>query len=231
MEVTDALVVSQAGALAAIPDQLKAKCRVITKSVDVTSTLTNDAEMRAQLEVVVLSNLRPEKDPLLVAEAIRLLPSSLPIQVRHYGVHLDPQLLNEARRLTETMAPRYQWLGGVSHDEAMQALQNSDVFINSSRFEGGANAVCEALALGTAVLATSIPGNTGLLGADYPGLFPTGGAPQLAELLSRCAVKGTFLKSLQAACAEIAPIFAPDREAALWHDLLSELGLVQRVPT
>ena len=75
-------------------------------------------------------------------------------------------------------------------------------FVSSSRHEGGANAVSEALALGVPVLATAIPGSIGLLGEELPGLYPVGDARRLADLLLRAETDPAFLASLAArSCA------------------------------
>ena len=55
----------------------------------------------------------------------------------------------------------------------------------SSRLEGGANVVSEAIVLGVPVLASNIPGNVGMLGADYPGYYTCGDAKALARLMGR----------------------------------------------
>ena len=44
----------------------------------------------------------------------------------------------------------------------------------------------EAVRSGTPVLASRVPGNVGMLGADYEGYFPHGDAAALAALLLRC---------------------------------------------
>jgi glycosyltransferase involved in cell wall biosynthesis len=72
----------------------------------------------------------------------------------------------------------------------------------SSKMEGGANVVSEALVAGVPVLASRIPGNVGLLGGGYRGYFPVGDTAALARLMARVEHSPEFLARLQAACRE-----------------------------
>jgi glycosyltransferase involved in cell wall biosynthesis len=95
--------------------------------------------------------------------------------------------------------------------------------VHPSRLEGGAHVVIEALRSGTAVLASAIDGNTGILGDDHPGLFVPGDDAALAALLERCRDDPSMLPALRAAGDRCAPLFAPQAEAAALQALLAEL--------
>jgi glycosyltransferase involved in cell wall biosynthesis len=82
----------------------------------------------------------------------------------------------------------------------------------SSRMEGGANVVIEAVTSQVPVLASAIPGNIGLLGRDYAGYFPAGDAGALARLIAQARDDAQFLALLARQCAIRAPLFAPKRE-------------------
>jgi glycosyltransferase involved in cell wall biosynthesis len=88
--------------------------------------------------------------------------------------------------------------------------------------EGGAHVVMEAVCRGTPVLASCIPGNVGLLGADYRGYFPPGDAGALATLLERVRDEPAMLADLTAQCAARAPLFDPARERATLRDVLRQ---------
>jgi glycosyltransferase involved in cell wall biosynthesis len=83
----------------------------------------------------------------------------------------------------------------------------------SSRMEGGANVVCEALRIGVPVIASRISGNVGLLGADYPAYFPVEDERALARLLSRAATNARFYRVLKHRVARLRPLVAPQAEA------------------
>jgi glycosyltransferase involved in cell wall biosynthesis len=97
------------------------------------------------------------------------------------------------------------------------------VLVHTSRMEGGAHVVMEAVLSGTPVLASRIPGNIGMLGEDYAGYFAPGNAQALADLLKRCRQDAGLLVQLQAQCALRAPLFAPEAEAAALHKLVQDL--------
>ena len=70
--------------------------------------------------------------------------------------------------------PRYQWRGEVSHGRALRLLARARLLVVSSRMEGGANVVSEALVAGVPVIASRIPWNVGMLGEGYPGYYQVG---------------------------------------------------------
>jgi glycosyltransferase involved in cell wall biosynthesis len=93
----------------------------------------------------------------------------------------------------------------------------------SSKMEGGANVVCEALADGVPILASKMSGNIGLLGTAYPGYFPVGDTQALAKLLTRAEADGDFYRKLRKWCRRLSPLVEPKRELHAWAALLSEL--------
>jgi glycosyltransferase involved in cell wall biosynthesis len=86
--------------------------------------------------------------------------------------------------------------------------------------EGGAQVVIEAITAHTAVIASRIDGNMGLLGRDYPGLFKVGDAAGAARLVERAITEPAFMRRLVRACEGRAPRFAPAREAAAVNRLV-----------
>jgi glycosyltransferase involved in cell wall biosynthesis len=93
----------------------------------------------------------------------------------------------------------------------------------SSRMEGGANVICEALSAGVPVIASDIAGNIGMLGADYLGYYPCGDEHALAKLLWRAESDMAFYAQLQAQCTKRRPLFTPEQERAGLERLLAEL--------
>ena len=92
-----------------------------------------------------------------------------------------------------------------------------------SRAEGGANVVSEALVRGLPILATRVPGNVGLLGAGYPGLFPQGNARALGRLLTRLATDPRARALVRQASRRLARFHAPAAEVAAWKALLEDI--------
>ena len=115
--------------------------------------------------------------------------------------------------------PRYRWLGEVSHGKALRLLARSRLMVISSRMEGGANVVSEALVNGVPVIASRISGNIGLLGRDYAGYYPLEDEATLARLLWRTETDRAFYLKLVQQCRA--------RKSLVTH--ASERGALQRV--
>jgi putative glycosyltransferase (TIGR04348 family) len=214
LQMADSFVVLQGRAIDELPVALQARTFVVHQSAN---AARNVPVLQRCFELCVVGHLREEKDPLLAARALSLLPGAtadgLPLRLTQVGRSLDPVLANEA---ASAMAAdgRYRWLGEVTPARARRLIARSRVMIISSRMEGGANVVSEAIAAGTPVLASRIPGNLGLLGDDWPATFPVGDAPALAGLIARVAQEPAFRQSLQAAIDARAWIADPDQERA-----------------
>ena len=220
IELADRLVVLQARAIDALPCGLQAKARVIVQSA--VGPTSPPATRKDAFEVCVMGHLRAVKDPFRTALAVRRLPPESRIVVSHLGAALDPGM---ARRARDEMLrnPRYRWLGDLPHAQALRVLARSRVLVNSSKMEGGANAICEALACGVPVLSSRIAGSIGLLGEDYPGYFDVGDTLELAALLRRYETDAAYREQLKSRCRDLARIVEPKREQAAWRRLLAEL--------
>jgi glycosyltransferase involved in cell wall biosynthesis len=132
----------------------------------------------------VFGHLRDEKDPFRTALAARLVPPDSRLRVIHVGRALDDGWAAQAR--AEMAAnPRYVWRGDVAGAAVRRLLARTRLMVLSSIMEGGANVISEALVADVPVIASSIAGSIGLLGADHPGYYPTGDTAALAALLTR----------------------------------------------
>jgi putative glycosyltransferase (TIGR04348 family) len=203
-----------------LPAGLRRRVRVIYQSAQKPPGPVHRA--RGTFEVCVLAHLRPVKDPLRAAMATRLLPASSQLRVLHLGAPLDPRLARRARREMREN-PRYRWLGVRPRTQALRMLTRCRLLVLTSRLEGGANAVSEAVVCGVPVVSSRIPGSVGLLGADYPGYFAAGDTRALARLLTRIEREPAFYAALAARSRQLKPLFSPARERASWRRLLTEL--------
>ena len=208
LELADRLIVLQPRAAAELPARLRRKVHVVVQSC---ASNLRHAPVSRKFRVCVVGHLRAEKDPLRVLAALAHLPAQ-DLEVVHLGAALDP-LLERAARAGMEREPRYRWLGGVPHARALQWMASSHLLVMSSRMEGGANAVCEALRIGLPVLASRIPGNVGLLGARYAGYFPMGDERALARLIGRAARDAAFYSKLRSQVRLLRPMVAPASEA------------------
>jgi glycosyltransferase involved in cell wall biosynthesis len=81
----------------------------------------------------------------------------------------------------------------------------------------------EALCSGTPVVASRVPGNVGMLGADHAGYFEVGDAAGLAQALRRFQSDANFRSTLQHQGQARAACFEPAREARDLHALVDRL--------
>jgi putative glycosyltransferase (TIGR04348 family) len=220
LDLADRLVLLQPCGRDALPPHVRAKTRVIFQSAEPSRSRPE----RSQLffDVCVLGHLRYEKDPFRTALALRHLPHDSRIRVTHAGQALSAAMAAHARALTAN-EPRYRWLGEVSRARARRILARSRLLVLSSRLEGGANVISEALVEEVPVLASRISGSVGLLGARYPGYYPVGDTEALARLLYKAETDAAFYASLARWCQRLRPMVEPARESAAWQRLLREL--------
>jgi putative glycosyltransferase (TIGR04348 family) len=214
------VIVLQNTALEELDREVREKTSVIYQSAS--GAAGGNHPRTDRFNVCVLSHLREVKDPLRAAFAARLLPADSKIHVVHAGRALEPEWTEKARN-EERQNFRYRWIGEQPHDDALQLLARSRIFVLSSKMEGGANAIAEAVRCGVPVICSDIPGNVGMLDRGYAGYFPAGGTKELASLLYAAETDAVFLRRLQGHVLELQDRFDPQREMACWRDLLQLL--------
>ncbi len=219
LRAADALVVLNELGARRLPAPLRPRCHVILQSCRARRPL---ARTPKHLRAVAVGHLRAEKDPGTLLAAARLLADRADLRIDHIGAALEARWGREARALMRQQG-NYRWLGPLPHGQARRRIQAAHLLVHPSRIEGGAHVVIEAIRSGTAVLASRIDGNVGLLGAGYDGFFPAGNAAALARLLRRARDEPGLLDHLQRQCAERAPLFDPAREAEALRTLVATL--------
>jgi putative glycosyltransferase (TIGR04348 family) len=213
------LVVLQAEGLRELSPAQAAKAMVIYQSA---RTLAPGRRSRRHFDLALVGHMRPEKDPLTALRALRLLPADLPLRLFHIGGALDSGLAAEVAELGAGDS-RYHWLGALSQAATRQFIKRCHLLLLPSLMEGGANVLIEAVTSGVPVLGSDIPGNRGMLGADYPGWFPVGKAQGLAELIIRAVQDPGYYASLSRHCAERVCLFSPAQECAAVRSLLEPI--------
>ena len=212
LELAERLIVLQPKAAEELPGRLRKKVRVVVQS---SATTRRHRPVKGKFRICVIGHLREEKDPLRIVFALPYVDAD--IQVIHLGAALDPKLEPKTRD------PRYRWLGSVPHATALRWLASSHAMVISSRMEGGANVVCEALRIGVPVLASRISGNVGLLGPSYPGYFRVGDERALARLITRVASDPAFYRLLRGKIRALRSLVSPQAEARALLSALSGL--------
>lgn len=220
LELATRLIVLQPLGVAELPEQVRDKARVIYQSVP--HPRVRFVPLSDSFDVCVLGHLRPVKDPFRTALAARRLPATSRLRVLHLGAALSDAMAQRAIR-EATVNPRYRWLGEVPRWQALRVLARCRLLVLTSKLEGGANVISEALAASVPVVSSRIAGSVGLLGADYPGYFPVGDTEALTRLLQQAERDADFYRTLYDWCAHLRPLVDPAAERRSWENLLAEL--------
>ena len=173
--------------------------------------------------VSVIGHMRDVKDPMRTALAVRGVPENSMLRVRHFGTAHNAQAAKAAQ--AEMIGNRrYHWFGEVPGGRVRQELRRTHAMVISSKAEGGANVVSEAIVAGVPVIASDIDGNIGLLGRRYGGYFKMGDEIALRKVLLKAENDPEFLARLTQQVATLAPKFMPDQEQESWRKLIAELS-------
>ena len=203
------------------PLHLRPKLHVILQSARPLARPRQPSKRR--FNVSVIGHMRDVKDPMRAALAVRGVPKNSRLCVRHFGSAFDKQTLKNAQ-LEMKINPRYQWFGEVSGGRVRQELSRTQAIIISSKAEGGANVVSEAIVANVPVIASNIDGNIGLLGRRYSGYYKMGDEISLREVLLRTENNPDFLDKLIRQLEMLAPKFTYQREQESWNRLIKKLS-------
>jgi putative glycosyltransferase (TIGR04348 family) len=194
LDLADRMIVLQAEGLRELAPRHRAKTDVIMQSVE--PVQRRECPKRTVL-ITVIGHLREEKDPFRTAAALAHVPDLPQLRVVQLGGAMSPEMEQTAQAWM-AREPRYRWLGELPHGRTMQWLARSHAMVISSRMEGGAHVVSEAIDAGVAVLASKISGNLGMLGRDYGGYYPVEDDRALARRLRQIVEDPSYLHRLAA---------------------------------
>lgn len=236
LDMATRIVVLQPKAIEELRPSWRKKTRVIYQSVEDKQTLPRarrtsaktrtskaEAQTNGNFDVCVIGHLRDVKDPFRTAMAVRSLPDSSTIRVLQVGGARTSEMADRAQKEVKANK-RYRWLGEQQQGRVRRILSKSSLAVVSSRIEGGANVLSEAIAASVPILASGIDGNVGILGAKYPGYFDVGDTAELTRLLRRAETSPRYLAELKEWARRLAPLVEPAREERAWSDLISDLG-------
>ncbi|MEO2047807.1 MAG: selenoneine biosynthesis selenosugar synthase SenB [Pirellulales bacterium] len=221
LDMAHRLVLLQPDGKRALKKRYQAKVRVIYQSLP--TFKSSSQALKTGFEVMVIGHLRSVKDPFRAALAARRLPAESKIKIVHCGQALSYSMHCRAER-EMARNDRYHWLGELPRWQTLRRLARSRLMVLSSKLEGGANVVSEALACQVPILSSRISGSIGLLGEDYPGYFETGDTRALTELMRRAECDTAFYHSLVDACRSCQWLIEPRLERDTWEALLAEFA-------
>jgi glycosyltransferase involved in cell wall biosynthesis len=136
--------------------------------------------------LVFVGNLREVKDPLNLIEAFKI------VSKRTENVHLhivgDGDLRPAVERKIESynLQDRVTLHGMLYHKKALEVLASSEIYVSTSVNEGLPTSLIEAMALGKAVVATSVGGVPEIVIDGVNGLLTP---PRLPERTAQCVEK------------------------------------------
>ena len=209
LELATRFIVLQPKAIEELPKRLRPKAHVVYQSC---ASILRHKPVKRKFRLCVIGHLREEKDPLRAMHAFAPLAGDL--ELVQLGDSLDDTLAEQARRGMQS-DKRYRWLGSVSHARALKLLASSHAMIISSRMEGGANVVSEAIRIGVPVIASRISGNVGLLGVRYPAYYALGDERALAKLIQRARSDRRFYSDVKRQVAKLRTMVSPANEARM----------------
>src|SRR4030042_1798295 len=108
---TDLMLALHARGIDELPAHLAARTRVVYQSSPDIARLPAPAHT---FEVLVIGNLREEKDPFRAALATAYLPEHSHIQVTHLGSALSGEMA-ETAEMAQRKLPRWHWAGEGPH--------------------------------------------------------------------------------------------------------------------
>lgn len=222
LNVANRIVVLQPRTADDLAEPFRPKVRVIFQSAE--PPVRRDPPRPDAFEIAVVGHLRPVKDPFRAAEASRLLDRESRVRILHLGEALSPDMADRARH-EAAVNPRYEWLRDLPHDDALAVMARCRLVCLTSLSEGGPAVIPEAIVAGVPVMATRVAGCVGMLGDDYPGLFPPGDTQVLAQLFGRAERDAEWYETLRTACERLRPLFGTEAERAAWSKLLTELAV------
>lgn len=169
--------------------------------------------------ILSVGRLVPQKDHVTLIQAMAKVITRFPaIVLKIHGkgpLHAQLQILINTLGLEKNV-----FLAGMTSDTE-KALQETDLFVLPSLYEGFPNALMEAMAMGVPCIASNCSGNRDLIDPNQNGhLFPVGNHGALAEkmiaLLENPAQRQLFSENGQ----KKAQTYGPDIIFSEWESLL-----------
>lgn len=192
---------------------LQGKIEVIRPSVDIEKAGEKKADLPAGFNFLLPSGIRRVKDPVFAATALARLHEKFPaINLTIAGPVLDK---NEWAILQTVIKDR-DWVSHrlVDHNEMPSLYTAADVVLNTSVSEGLSNALLEAMALGSPVLASNCEGNRAVIIDGVDGLlYRQGDEGDFMEKARRLVLDSSLREQVGHAAAEkVARNYRPEVE-------------------
>jgi glycosyltransferase involved in cell wall biosynthesis len=166
------------------------------------------------LRIGMIGRLVPQKDYPTLLKAFAKFSESFPaslLQIIGSGY-----LKDELSQLSYSLGieNRVEWVGKISN--VFDYLEDFDLFVLTSSYEGFGLVLLEAMDAGVPILASRNSAIPEVMGVDYPGLFQTSNAIQLADKMIQVMTSPEVQQSFIKLYAERIDSFAA---AKMWHSI------------
>jgi glycosyltransferase involved in cell wall biosynthesis len=216
----DAAVVTTpriAGEVAARYSVNRDKITVIPNYVEIDRFKPKQREPNKIPRVVFVGRLDKEKNLIALIEAV----SGFEVEVWLIGY--GPQR-EQLERLAQNKVASFKFLGAVPNRELPQLLNQCDIFVLPSLYEGHPKALLEAMACGLPVIGTDVVGIQEVIQNESTGLLSKPDPEGLKRSLERLINDSSLRQKLaQAGRASIAEQFSLERIVDLEFNLLRRL--------
>jgi glycosyltransferase involved in cell wall biosynthesis len=174
--------------------------------------------------LVFVGTLREAKDPLNLIEAFRIVSGRVEnVRLQIVG---DGTLRPAVERKIESykMQDRVTLHGAVSHERALEVLASSDIYVLTSVDEGLPISLIEAMALGKAVVATSVGGVPEIVIDGVNGMLTPPRLPgRIAQSIERLLEDPVLTERLRKAAAESVRDFSWSNIAQKYQNIYREV--------
>jgi glycosyltransferase involved in cell wall biosynthesis len=171
---------------------------------------SGSANSESITRICTVGRIVPQKDyPTLLTGFAKAHQKSMGLTLSVAGDGVQRTEMQELARQLGVQESIF-WLGKIS--DVQQFLNESQVFILASRYEGFGLVFLEAIQSGITVLSSSSPAAVEVFGIDYPGFFSPGDAEMLSVLIEKCNDK-VFTQDLHSKAKSRLYSFRPEKMA------------------
>ena len=149
-----------------------------------------------KISLVTVGNLVPIKNIDLQIKLIKALTGRFNVHLTIIG---DGPEKRNLVGLTQSLGlvSKISFLGNIGHEQVINKVCQSDIFLFSSKSEGRPNVILEAMALGKPIIASDIDGNKELIEAEVTGeLFSLRDFDDLNNKITRLIVDKNYRQKL-----------------------------------
>ncbi len=140
----------------------------------------------SEFTIITTSSLIPRNGIDTLIKAVSLLPNSIPWKLIIAGDGPEKEKLEKLNYTLNPNSSRISFLGRASNDKIPSLLQQADLFVRPSRWEGFGVSFIEAMACGIPVIGTPVGGIPDFLFPDKTGIsVPVDNVTALTHAISK----------------------------------------------